>query len=93
MPRSVWWSILGLSLILGAVSVGLFLAPGLDLGVATVSVGHSGERSGRQWVDLGVAIFSFVVTLTAVIALVVSRERPADEPEAESVKPGASGTD
>lgn len=84
MPRNVWWSIFGLSLILGAVSFGLFLAPGLDLGVATVSVGHNGERSGRQWVDLAVGIASIIVALIAVLTLITTRDRPLNKDEERS---------
>lgn len=74
MSRSSLWSFLGLALIVATVSLGLFLAPGLDRGVATVSVGHHGERTGRQWFDLVVAAVGFVAVLVAAGTLFVTRE-------------------
>ncbi|ODA91301.1 hypothetical protein ATY41_01030 [Leifsonia xyli subsp. xyli] len=75
MPRNTWWSLLGLALILALVSLGLFLAPGLDQGVATRAVGHHDSLTRRQWIDLGVAIIGFTAAVCAATALFVTRRR------------------
>ncbi|AGW42281.1 hypothetical protein O159_23200 [Leifsonia xyli subsp. cynodontis DSM 46306] len=85
MPRNTWWSLLGLALILALVSLGLFLAPGLDQGVATRAVGHHDALTRRQWIDLAVAVVGFATAVCAGTALFVTRKRTEEGVQATPV--------
>lgn len=73
--RTLWWGVLGFSLVLLLVASGILATPAIDHGVATVKVPVHHVLTRHEWVDCVVIAISAAVAVICASALAVTSRR------------------